>query len=28
MRRDTAERPMVKAFRNWILAEAAASSAA
>lgn len=27
MRRDTADRPMVKAFRNWILAEAAASSA-
>ena len=26
-RRDTADRPMVKAFRNWILAEAAASSA-
>ena len=24
-RRDTAERPMTKAFRNWILAEAAAS---
>ena len=24
-RRDTAERPMIKAFRNWIIAEAAAS---
>ena len=24
-RRDTAERPMTKAFRNWIIAEAAAS---
>lgn len=26
-RRDTAERPMTKAFRNWIIAEAAASQA-
>ena len=24
-RRDTADRPMTKAFRNWIIAEAAAS---
>jgi LysR family glycine cleavage system transcriptional activator len=24
-RRDTSDRPMTKAFRNWIIAEAAAS---